>query len=358
LHAVNMGPSLRWFTRRVRVCLVWLDEKPLAVVLVAAGATVGVTIALASSAGWPHVLGVVYRPHSWLWLALCGIGEGAAYGGYVLTLRDIARVDDGPDLDLVVSAKAVVGGFGVFAATRGSGGFAVDYWAFRHAGADKRDAFGRVLALGFLEYLVLSVVALVASALLYWHLDGHASDGVTLPGLLIVPSFAVGLWLTSPKRVRRLSKRQRSSGWLRTTFANSVLGIKNVRGLLTSPREHGLGVLGMALYWVGDIVCLWAALQVVGGRHLTVSALILAHSGGYVLTRRSLPAGGARLVEVALTLALVGMGARFAPALIGVVLYRLFNFWLPIVPALLLIPTLRQLRTRFQEAERDRAGAA
>jgi hypothetical protein len=350
-----MTPSLAWVPRRFADCLDWLDEKPLAVVVAAAGATIGVTLALGSSAGWAHVLRVVYRPHSWAWLTVCAVGEIAAYGGYVLTLRDIARVDDGPEIDLAVSMKTVVGGFGVFAATRGSGGFAVDYWALRHAGAGKRDAFARVLALGFLEYVVLSVVALVASALLYWRLDGHATDAVTLPALLIVPLVVTGLWLTSPKRVDRLSRAKRSSGWLKTTFANSVRGIKNVRGLLTSPREHGLGVVGMALYWAGDIVCLWAALQVVSGRHLTVSELVLAYSGGYVLTRRSLPAGGAGLVEVALTLALVGMGLRFAPALIGVVLYRLFNFWLPIVPALLLIPTLRELRARFQRAEREQS---
>ena len=326
-------------------------------VLVAAGATVAVTVALGSSAGWPHVLRVVNRPHSWIWLAVCAVGEIAAYGGYVLTLRDIARVDDGPEVDLVVSTKAVVGGFGVFAATRGSGGFAVDYWVFRQAGADKREAVSRVLALGFLEYVVLSIVALLASALLYWRIDGHASDGVTLPALLIVPSIALGLWLTSPTRARRLSRAARNSGRLRTAFANSVRGMRNVRTLLTSPREHGLGAAGMALYWVGDIVCLWAALQVVGGKHLTVSTLVLAYSGGYVLTRRSLPAGGAGLVEIALTLALVGMGLRFAPALIGVVIYRLFNFWLPIVPALLLIPTLRELRSRFQQAEREQQPA-
>ena len=81
---------------------------------------------------------------------------------------------------------------------------------------------------------------------------------------------------------------------------------------------------------------------------------MLAYSSGYVLTRRALPAGGAGLVEVALTLALVGMGVRFTPALLGVIVYRLFNFWLPIVPALILLPTIRELRARFQTAERER----
>ena len=64
----------------------------------------------------------------------------------------------------------------------------------------------------------------------------------------------------------------------------------------------------MTIYWAGDMACLWAALQLVGGKQLTMSALILAYAGGYVLSRRSLPAGGAGVVAVALTLALVGMG--------------------------------------------------
>ena len=35
----------------------------------------------------------------------------------------------------------------------------------------------------------------------------------------------------------------------------------------------------------------------------------------------------------------------------GVVMYRLFNFWLPIVPALALMPAIRDLRERFHKAE-------
>ena len=281
----------------------------------------------------------------------CLICELAAYAGYVLTIRDMARVDDGPEMDVKVSATTVVAGFGVFAATRSSGGFAVDYWAFRRAGAGKRDAVGRVLALGFLEYAVLSGAALLASAALYLRLDGHAADAITLPSLTIVPCVLVALWLTSPKRAARMSRVTPHSGWLRRGFANSVAGARKVRLLLLSPREHGLGVLGSCLYWAGDILCLWAALQLVGGIRISVSALVLAYTGAYVLTRRSLPVGGAGIVEVALTFALVGMGVRFGPALIGVLVYRLFNFWFPIVPALALLPTIRELRTRFQRAE-------
>jgi uncharacterized membrane protein YbhN (UPF0104 family) len=352
-HYAQGVEALRRVRARLGQFLLWVEEKPLVVIIASAGATISAALVLGSYAGWPRVLKRTYAPHSWGWLAVCLVGELIAYFGYALTIRDMARVDDGPEMDIAVSAKTVAAGFGVFAATRSSGGFAVDYWAFRHAGAGRRDALARVLALGFLEYAVLGVVALAASALLLLRLDGHAGYAATLPSLTIIPSFAVAWWVTSPSRVRRLSKPKRSAGRIRTTFANAVAGAGNVRTLLLSPREHGLGVVGNALYWAGDILCLWAALQLVGGKHITVAALVLAYSGGYVLTRRSLPAGGAGLVEVALTFSLVGMGVQIVPALIGVLVYRLFNFWLPIVPALVLLPSIRVLRRRFHLAEKQ-----
>lgn len=335
---------------RAREGLLWLDEKPLVVVLAAAGATIGTILILCSYAGWAPVLRLAFAPHAWAWLIVCLLGEVVAYGGYALTIRDMARVDDGEELGLAVSAKVVVGGFGVFAATRGSGGFAVDYWAFRSTGTPKREAVTRVLGLGFLEYAMLSIAALLASALLFLGLDGHAGNATTLPSLVIVPIAALAFWATSPTRVRRLSRPRR--GAVRRRLANGVAGASYVRRLIASPREHGLGVLGNVVYWGGDILCLWAALQCVGNDAISVSALVLAYSGGYVLTRRSLPAGGAGLVELALTIALVGMGLNFVPALGGVIVYRLFNFWLPIVPALVVMPAIRDLRLRLGAAER------
>lgn len=340
--------TLRGIGSHIREGYLWLEDKPLVVVLVAGGATVAASIVLASYTGFPHVWELVQSRHNWPWLVACLVGELVAYAGYVLTLRDMARVDAGNDLDLVASTKTVVAGFGVFAATRSSGGFAVDYWAFRQAGSSRRDAVRRVVGLGLLEYVVLSVAALGASALLYFRLDGRAGDGVTLPSLVIVPALALGMWLTSPKRAHRLTRRR--SGPVRRLTSDTVAGAVTVRRLFTSPRAHGLGVLGNVLYWAGDMFCLWAALRFVGAE-LSASKLVLGYSGGYVLTRRALPAGGAGFVEAVLTFALVGLGVPFTPALVAVLVYRLFNFWLPIVPALALMPAVRDLRERFHRAE-------
>ena len=108
--------------RAIRDQLLRVEEKPVAVVAAATGATIVVSYLLAASVGWSHVSHIVYAKHSWMWLSACLIGELLAYLGYVLTLRDIAGVDDGPEMDLAGSTKTVVAGFGVFAATRGSGG--------------------------------------------------------------------------------------------------------------------------------------------------------------------------------------------------------------------------------------------
>jgi uncharacterized membrane protein YbhN (UPF0104 family) len=339
---------------RLKQAFLWFEEKPMVIIFVAAGATIAVAFFLASSVGYIHVLKRVYGLHAFSWLIVCLIGEVLAYLGYVFTLRDMAKVDDGEELKLGFSLKAVIAGFGVFTATRSTGGFAVDYWAFRKGGASKRDAVGRVLALGFLEYVMLGIIALAASTTLYFHLDGHASDWATFPSLLIVPVVVVALFITSTKRADRLMRLKRDSGFLKKSLSKTVRGALNVRLLLSSPRQHGLGVIGNALYWAGDIACLWAALEFVGGKQITLAALVLGYSGGYVLTRRALPAGGAGFVEAALTFALVGMGLHFTHALIGVIVYRLFNFWLPIIPALFIMPTIRQLRGRFHEAKQPR----
>ena len=326
-----MRAALSTLGAKIRGAYLWLEDKPTVIIIAAAGTTVGAIFVLASAAGWTRVIRLTEANHPWPWLVVCFVGEVIAYAGYMLTIRDMARVDDGSEMSLSVSAQTVVAGFGVFAATRSSGGFAVDNWAFRKAGATESEAAARAVGLGLLEYVVLSIGALVASVAVFFRLDGHAGNSTTLPSLLILPCLAFGIFVTSPKRARRLSRPR--GGFLRRWFAALVAGGVTVRRLLLSPREHGAGVAGNAVYWAGDILCLWAALQIVDVQ-LPVAMLVLAYSGGYVLTRRALPAGGAGVVEIALTFAIVWTGAPFARTLVAVVIYRLFNFWLPILPAL------------------------
>jgi hypothetical protein len=258
-------------TSGLRRALGWIERRPVLVLVAPTLLALGAIAGLADLAGAERLDQAARHLHP-AWLVLCFGGELVAYAGYVLAVRDTAKVDNGPNLSFGNSIRAVVGGFGVFAATRTSGGFAVDYWALRTAGADREGAVARVLALGALEYAVLAPAALCAAIALL--VDGEGvSLGLTLPWLAVIPGAAVAIWLTSPKRAPRYANPGPGAGRLRLAFAHSVAGLSLLRSLLVAPpREHGLGLLGTAGYWAGDIACLWGALQFFGNPRLPVRA--------------------------------------------------------------------------------------
>lgn len=331
--------------RTVAAVLDW--ERRRVLVLFAAGAmALAAAIGLADMAGYDALVRAVHHLEP-AWLIGCFAGQLVAYLGYVLAVRDVARVDDGPRLSLSLTTRTVLAGFGVYAATRAAGGFAVDYWALRRAGLKRDDALRRVLALGALEYAVLAPAAMVCAIILLLAPGHRVQDGVAYPWLLVIPGFAAALWVSSPRRRERYMRSDEAAGRLQRWFAHAVAGICMLRALATQPHRHGLGLAGVALYWAGDAACLWSAIQVFQAR-VSIPALVVAYATGYVLTRRSLPAGGAGIVEVLLTFALVWVGLPLAPALLGVVAYRAFNFWLPIVPALAVLPSLQRLGDQFK----------
>jgi uncharacterized membrane protein YbhN (UPF0104 family) len=327
----------------------WLERRPLLVLVVPTVLALGAVALLADLAGAERIDQAARNLHPG-WLGLCLGGELLAYAGYVLAIRDTAKVDHGPTLTFGRSIQTVIAGFGVFAATRTSGGFAADYWVLRSAGEDRDGAVARVLALGALEYAILAPAALCSAIAIL--VDGeNVSLTLTLPWLAVIPGAFAAVWVSSPKRATRYANA-RGGGRLRQAFAHAVAGLAILRSMFVAPpREHGLGLIGTAAYWAGDIACLWGALQVFGNPRLSLPALILGYATGYVLTRRSLPAGGAGIVEIALTFALHWVGFPFVRALLGVVVYRLFNLWLPILPALAVLPAVNELRRELEEAE-------
>jgi uncharacterized membrane protein YbhN (UPF0104 family) len=287
------------------------------------------------------------------WLLICLGAELLGYVGYVLALRNIARVDGGPRLSFALTARTVVSGFGVYTAAHAAGGFAVDYWALRRAGLERDKAIARVAGLGVLEYAVLAPVALVCALILFAGSGNQVQASMTLPWLAVIPGFGAAFWVSSPKRRWRFVGRE-AGGGIRGSVAHAVAGLVTLRLLFRRPIQHLPGLLGVAFYWFGDIACLWVALRTFSV-HVSWPALIVAYATGYVASRRSLPAGGAGIVEVLMTFALVWIGLPLAPALAGVLVYRLFNFWLPIVPALALLPGVTRLRHAHEHADSESA---
>jgi uncharacterized membrane protein YbhN (UPF0104 family) len=305
-------------------------------VIVAAVLAAGALVGVAWAAGFSEVLEGLVHPR-WRWLGLAVVGEVVAYLGYTAAYREVARAEEGAELQVPEAAALVATGFGVFVH---SGGFALDREALRHAGLSEREARRRVLGLGALEYTVLAPAAAVAAALVLFR-DQTISLGLTLPWIIGVPVGAA-VALTA------LRHRDRVSRWPRVGRAleHSLHSLQLVLGLLRSPRRHGLALLGTIAYWGGDIFALWCTLHAFFARTPPIPQLIVAYATGYALSRRALPLGGAGVVEALLPFSLVWLKIGIVPALLAVFAYRLVNLWIPIVPAFAGIPTLRRLERR------------
>jgi uncharacterized membrane protein YbhN (UPF0104 family) len=317
----------------------------LAVVVAAGVLTFGAFTGLAWWAGFVAVYHRLIHVH-WWW-ALVALGaEAVSYAGYVIAYREVVRAEEGTELDLSSTAAAVATGFGVFVS---SGGFALDEAVLRSAGVAPREARARVLGLGALEYVVLAPAAMAAAIYVVIFHRPDIDPALTFPWIIGVP---LGFAAAAVLMLHRDRLRSRRKGW-RGHLTNALEALNLVRRMAMKPTPFGLAVFGMALYWAGDIACLWAALHVFFQEPPSVAILVLGYATGYALTRRTLPLGGAGIVDTLLPLSLVWLGIAFAPAVVAVVVYRFMNLWLPIIPALIGLPTLRQISRR-----RPRSAAA
>ena len=286
-------------------------------------------------------------PH---WFALCVPGQALAYTGYVLAYRDAARVDGGPLLGYRRCLEIVVAGFGALVAASSVGGLAVHYWALHRAGAPPHEAVRRVLGLNTIEWAWLGAGAAGASALLL--LGGDAPLGITLPWLVVIPLCALaGAWVSSPRRAPRLTSTE-GVGRFRAALADAIGGVVVVRRLVARPLRYWGGVFGFPLYWLGQLVTLYAGLRAFDA-HIGPAALLVGYATGYVASALPLPVGGSGGIDAAMTFALSAVGVPLGTALLGVVAYRLFAFWLPLVPALVILPRLRRLNADLREAPRE-----
>ena len=265
-----------------------------------------------------------------VWFASALGAQALAYVGYVFAYREVARVENDCEFGTRDVIAAVTAGFGPFVAR---GGFAVDVHAFKQAGLTDREVRVRVLGLGALEYALLAPAACIVAIQLL--ADGHSpSLGLTLPWAITVPlGFIAAIWAVDKRDTLRAHSGRRRH------LAEALDSIHVLKCLFA--RRHMLGPLGSAVYWFGDIFCLWACLQAFTHGTPSISLLLLGYATGYALTRRTLPLGGAGAVDALLPFALSWCGISLAAAVLAVFTYRIFNLWLPIVPAAL---GLRRIR--------------
>jgi uncharacterized membrane protein YbhN (UPF0104 family) len=313
----------------------YLDQHPAhtaAFILIAGALAAGALFGLAYVAGFGAVVHRIAHPRL-LWLPAAFGATVVSYLGYMLAYRECASAGRGPDLPLSHVGALVAGGFGLFIPR---GGFALDREALELAGLPPREASVRTFSLSTLEYAVLAPVAFAISLLLL--VSGFRREGVPLSWAIGVPVGAV-IALALVRHRRSLARR---NGW-RARLAHALEGIAHTIDLVRDVRAGLLALLGMAIYWAADIFVLWACLAVFWPHgQPSVALIVLGYASGYALTRRSLPLAGAGAVEVMLPFALMWTGIALPAAIVCVFVYRLFNLWLPLVPAAAAVFMLRR----------------
>jgi uncharacterized membrane protein YbhN (UPF0104 family) len=315
---------------------------------------VGVAFAIARHADLGAVKRTLASVDRW-WLPLCLGLELGAYAGFVLAFRDTVRVDGGPRLSLGLSLRVVLLSFGAFVVAT-VGGLAVLVLSLQQMGTPRWTAVARVLALNTLLYAFFAAFGFAAALALVLGLGGEAPTAALLPWLIAVPVLvAAAVVVSSPRRSEALVRAPSGRGlrpFARRAFATAVQGVVLVRRLLADPRSCRAGWLGAPLYWLADAGCLWAALRAFDVR-LSLTALLFAYCTGYLAALLPLPAGGVGGIDAAMTYALTLVGVALAPALLAVFVYRFFKFWLPLLPALALLPRIGQTLAALRQHRPD-----
>jgi uncharacterized protein (TIRG00374 family) len=109
-----------------------------------------------------------------------------------------------------------------------------------------------------------------------------------------------------------------------------MLGLADQLQELSRDRSRLRIVVGMAAAnWLLDAAALWVVLAAFGSRPSPVG-LMVAYGLANVMAAVPISPGGLGVIEAILIPTLIGFGTPRAEASIGVVVYRLVNFWMPI----------------------------
>ncbi len=278
------------------------------------------------------------------WLTLALAFEVLSFLGHIVLFSAVAEDGgSGSRIGLWASTQINLAGH---AATRlfasaGAGGIALTAWAMRRSGMERTDVAARMVTFLVLLYGVYMGALVVGGLGLYTGLlPGGGSFAITVVpaifGAAVIAAVASAQWV-SP-----------GEGRIRTIMAPVGHGVRDARRLL---RSGNAGLIGALMWWGFDIAVLWACFEAFGAAP-SFTVITVAYFVGMLATTLPLP-GGVGGVDGGMVGALLAFGVEPELALIAVLAYRGFAFWLPILPGAVAYLGLRRTVARW---EREDAG--
>ena len=225
-------------------------------------------------------------------------------------------------------------------------GSALGYRLLTQSGVTGPDAAFALATQGIGSAVVLNVIlwlGLLVSIPLRGYNPLYATAG--LVGLVLIGGFAAVVVLLLRGETRAVGVLRAVAG--RIPFLNpervAVIAQRlaaRLRDLAGDRSLVGRAVFWAAANWLLDAASLWVFVGAFG-HWVPVDGLIVAFGLANVLAALPVTPAGLGVVELVLVPTLVGFGTPRGVALLGVVAYRLMNFWLPIPVGALTYLSLR-----------------
>ncbi len=281
------------------------------------------------------------------WLALAFAFAILSFAGHVMLFSAVAGRGSAGRLGLKASLQINLAGN---AATRlfasaGAGGIALTAWAMRRSGMERKDVGSRLVAFHVLLYGVYMAVLVIGGLGLYTGLlPGGGSFAIT-----VVPAILGGAAIALVAAAQFIAPGE---GRVRRLAGPVSRGVRDARHLL---RSGNPALLGALMWWGFQIAVLWACFEAFGHAP-SAAVLAVAFFVGMLANLLPLP-GGVGGVDGGMVGALIAFGVEPELALLAVLGYRGFVFWLPIVPGAIAYLTLRRTVARWEREDAGRPAA-
>ncbi len=290
------------------------------------------------------------------WFGVAAVLELVSFLGYVALFRAVFLTKDSK-IGWSESYEITMAGLAasrLFAAA-GAGGVALTAWALRRAGLDGRTVATRMMAFLVILYAVYMGTLVVDGLGLYTGVfPGSAPFAITVvPAIFGAVVIAVFLAVSLiPGDFERLVDRWNKGGGRLARIAARLAAVpaaaaSGVRTAIELVRSRDPFLLGAPIWWGFDIMVLWACFHAFGGTIPAKGVIVMAYFVGMVGNTLPLP-GGIGGVDGGMIGALTAFGTPFQNAVVAVLAYRAFAFWLPTLPGAVAYLQLRRTVHRWR----------
>jgi putative heme transporter len=310
-------------------------------------------VVLPQLGGVKHTWDRLDSGNSW-WISIAGLMQLLSMASYIAIFQGVS-VPPGSPISWRQSYQITMAGL---AATRlfaagGAGGVAVTAWALRRSGMERREVAERMIAFLVLLYGVYMGAMVVCGVGLYVGLFPGAHPfaitiGPAIFGAVVMLVF-LGLAFVPEDlhpRLEGLARRNRRlAGWVRRLATAPALLSGGIHFAWQKLRHPDWAMIGTVSWWGFNIAVLYACFRAFG-QAPPVAVLIQAYFVGLLGNLLPLP-GGIGGVDGGMIGALVAFGVSGSLALIAVLAYRVFAFWLPTIPGAFAYFQLRRTVNRW-----------